>query len=238
MTATMDEKEHVPPAPYHVDRATVRPDLPLLLILLVDLVYGLYSLGKMPERVPVHWGMGGQVDRYGPAWMNALLFPGITIAVYLLLLYLPLIDPRRRNYALFADTLRFFRWAIVLLLVGAHVVIVRASLGSSISVDFAARLGMGLLFAALGNRFGTLRQSFFFGIRVPWTISNEEVWNRTHRAAGRLWVAGGLVMAAAAFLPAVPGMVVLVGGLIILSVVPIVHSYLLYRRLAPEGSGE
>jgi len=233
MNASEPSGNEAPPT-YRVGRDTLKGDAPLLAILLADLVYGLLSLRALPARVPVHWGASGEVDGWGPPWMNALLPPAIAAGLYLLFLFVPLVDPRRKSYALFPDTLRFFRWLIVLGLVGLHVVLVRVSLGDAIRVDFVVRLGIGLLFAALGNRFGKLRQNFFFGIRVPWTIMNEEVWNRTHRMAGRLWVAGGLLLAAAAFLPPRPGIAAFVVVTVVLVAVPVLHSYVLYRRIAGE----
>lgn len=227
----MTTSTHETESRYRIDGALLRSDLLLLVLLLLDMAYGIYVLGAMPAQVPVHWGLDGVPDDYGPAWMNALLIPAMAAGVYVLMLLLPLIDPRRRNYGLFIDTLRLFRWALVLAMIGLHITVVQASLGSDIAVDFVVRLGVALLFVALGNSMGKLRQNWFIGVRVPWTLSNEEVWNRTHRAAGRLWVVGGLVLAAAAFLPPESGTVAMGIVLSVMVIVPIVHAWRLHRRI-------
>ena len=216
---------------YRVDGAMLRADWPLLVLMIADLAYGLWSWSAMPERVPVHWGLSGEPDRFGPAWVNAIGMSVLAFALYALMLLLPLIDPRRRNYALFEDTVRFVRWLIVLFAIGMHVVLVRVSLGSDLQMDFVVRLGVALLFLLLGNRMGRMRQNFFIGIRVPWTLSSEEVWNRTHRMAGRLWVVGGLGMVLSAFLPAPVGIAVFGAIVAVLVIVPIVYSWRIHRQL-------
>ena len=218
----MNETVTTTPDPqYRVDATTLRADWPLLVLLAADFIYGFVLWPSMPAIVPTHWGLSGAPDGYGPAWIVALGLPATTLATYALLLFLPLADPHRRNYALFADTVRFVRWLLVLFMVGLHVVLVRAALGADIDVGFVVRLGLALLFVLLGNRMGRMRQNFFIGIRVPWTLSSEEVWNRTHRFAGRLWVAGGLAMIVAAFLPSRPGAAAFMAIVIVLVAVPI-----------------
>lgn len=220
---------------YRVDRATVRGDLPILLMLLADLFFGLWAWRRMPARVPIHWNFSGQVDAWGPPWENAFLLPLIGVAVYLLLLFLPLIDPRRASYALFGGTLRFFRGVIVLFLVGIHVAVTLASIGRAVDVATLARFELPLLFILLGNQMGRLRPNWFVGIRVPWTMDSEEVWTRTHRMAGPVWVVGGFVALAGAFLRPGAAEAVFLSVVAILVVVPIVYSYRLYHRLASEG---
>ncbi len=232
----MNVPETDAPAPYAVNRATLRHDAPILVLLALDLVFGLVVFSRLPERVPVHWGLSGQPNGWGPAWMNAVLLPAVACGTYALLLFLPLIDPSRRNYALFGDTLRFLRGVMVAFFVGVHVLVVLASFGEKVDIGLAMRIGVPLLLVAIGNRFGRLRHNFFFGIRVPWTLANEEVWNRTHRMAGRLWVVGGFLLVPAAFLPVVSGMTLLAAGLLILPIVPIVYSAVIFRKLLSGGS--
>jgi uncharacterized membrane protein len=232
----MNVPETEAPAPYAVNRATLAHDAPILALLALDLAFGLVAWPRLPERVPVHWGLSGQPNGWGPAWMNAILLPAVACGTYALLLFLPLIDPSRRNYALFGDTLRFLRGVGVTFLVGVHVLVVLASLGEKVDIGLAMRIGVPLILVVIGNRFGRLRHNFFFGIRVPWTLANEEVWNRTHRMAGRLWVAGGLLLVPAAFLRRVPGFAVFVAGMLVLSIVPIVYSAVIFRKVSQEGS--
>lgn len=220
---------------YRVDRRTVLGDWPVLVLLALDLIFGLWALPRLPEQVPLHWGLSGHPDRYGPAWQGALLFPALSIAIYLGMLWAPLIDPRRRNYALFDRTYRLLRQLFPVVFVLLHVTMVLNALGHPVDPPLVVRLVLPLLFVLIGNFMGRFRHNYFVGIRTPWTLASPAVWTRTHRAAGRLWVAGGLVQLAAAFLPSAWGFGVFMGVLAVMVAVPVVHSYLLYRQEAGEG---
>jgi uncharacterized membrane protein len=233
MTSTPDHP------PYRVSRETLRGDAWILALIAADVVLGLWSLTWLPDRVPVHFDLSGKADSWGPAWQNALILPGVAIATYALLLVVPLIDPSRANYALFTDTVRFIRGLVVVFLVGFHVVVLLTSIGRGPRMDVMVRVGLPLLFIALGNRFGKLRHNWFFGIRVPWTLASEEVWAKTHRLAGRLWVVGGLLLLPAAALPAGLGMGVFTGVMIVMVLVPVVYSWKIFdeaKRTLPKDA--
>jgi uncharacterized membrane protein len=222
-----------PSAPYRVDGDTLRKDAVLIALIALDVVFGLVAWTFMPARVPIHWGASGQVNGWGPAWVNAILVPAIAILLYLTFLYIPLIDPLHRNYGAFGGPLRFLRYLVVGFLVVVHVLVVLASLGVSVPMDAAMRIALPLLFAGIGTRLPKLKHNWFFGIRTPWTLASEEVWTRTHALGGRIWTIGGLVLVPCAFLPAPAGLVVFVAGIAVLALVPVVYSAVIFRRLTP-----
>jgi uncharacterized membrane protein len=216
--------------PYRVDGALLRGDLWIFVLLALSFAFGLAVRTRLPERVPMHWGADGEVNGWGTPWEAILLPPAIALGVYLALLFLPLVDPRRASYSLFGGTLRLFRGALVVFILGVHVVTLLGPLGYPIPMDRIVRVMLPLLFVALGNRFGRIRQNWFFGIRAPWTLDSEEVWTKTHRMAGRLWVGGGLLLLPAAFLPGTAGILILSVAIVVFAVVPVVYSFVLYRR--------
>ena len=220
-------------APYRVDAEMLRKDVPVLAFLALDVAFGLAAWNFMPARVPTHWGASGQVNGWGPSWVNAFLPPGIAILLYLTFLYIPLIDPHRLNYGAFAGSLRALRLLVVAFLVFVHVLVVLASLGVAVPMDVAMRAALPLLLAGIGTRLASLRRNWFFGIRTPWTLANEEVWTRTHAVAGRVWTAGGLALALCAFLPARAGFPALVAGIAVLVLVPVAYSAVIFKRLVP-----
>ena len=220
-----------PPGPYRVDAATLRKDAGIVTLLALDLLFGLFMWRVMPARVPIHWNAAGRVDGWGPSWVNAFLVPAIAGFVYLLFLYLPLIDPSRRNYPRFEGSLRALRALIVGFLVLVHVVVVAASMGYPVKVDLVIRLALPLLFVGIGTRLPTLKPNWFFGIRTPWTIANEEVWERTHRFAGALWIWGGAALVGCAFLPSESGFPAFVAGIVVLALVPVVYSAVIHPRI-------
>jgi uncharacterized membrane protein len=218
--------------PYRVDAALIARDWPILLLLAADAVFGLVVWPRMPARVPTHFGIHGTPNGWGPSWINAVLLPGIAIGIYLLMLVLPLADPRRASYARFGSTLRVFRFALCGLFVAIHVVLVRASFGKIVNTSVYIELAVALLFIVLGNSLGRVRFNYFFGVRTPWTLNDEDNWNATHRLAARLWVGCGLVLLPAAFLPGAAGVAVNMAVIAIAAIVPVIYSYLYFRRPA------
>jgi uncharacterized membrane protein len=89
-----------------------------------------------------------------------------------------------------------------------------------------------LFYVYLGNLFTTLKPNYFVGIRTPWTLENETVWRKTHHFGGRVWVAGGLVLAVVTLLlPKTAAFVVFICGTLCLGLGPIIYSYWSYRQI-------
>jgi uncharacterized membrane protein len=221
---------------YRIDRSLLLGELPLLAILLADAAFGLWALPRLPERVPVHWDLAGKADGFGPAWQNALLMPALALGLWALLLVLPLADPLRRNYPRFLVTLKLFRWLVPLLIAAFQVVVALGMLGVASDPGQGVRAILAIAFVVLGNSMGKLKHNWFIGIRTPWTLASEEVWTRTLRLAAPIWVAGGLVQLAGAFVPGVAGQVLFAASLGAMVLVPVGFSYLLFRKLSSAGS--
>jgi uncharacterized membrane protein len=156
---------------------------------------------RLPERMPVHWDLHGSVNRYGSRLEGAFFLPGVMLLVWLLLRFLPRIDPRRANYEKFGDTYDLLINSLVALFAVMHVALVGTALGWPVSIERLAPALIGLLFIILGNALPRARSNWWFGIRTPWTLSNERVWMRTHRVAGYLLAGAGVVLLIAAAVP-------------------------------------
>ncbi len=221
---------------YRIDRSLLLGELPLLAILLADVAFGLWALPRLPERVPVHWDLAGKADGFGPAWQNALLMPALALGLWALLLVLPLADPLRRNYPRFLVTLKLFRWLVPLLIAAFQVVVALGMLGVASDPGQGVRAILAIAFVVLGNSMGKLKHNWFIGIRTPWTLASEEVWTRTHRLAAPIWVAGGLVQLAGAFVRGTAGEALFAVSLGAMVLVPVGYSYLLFRKLSSAGS--
>ncbi len=185
--------------------------------------------------MPSHWNLHGQVDAYGSRVWAALGVPLVAAALYVLMLLTPLVDPRRENYARFAGAYRLVRLSLVAFLVGVHAIVLSAGLGRPVNVALAVQVGVSLLLVLIGNVMGQLRHNYFVGIRTPWTLASEGVWTKTHRAAGRLWVAAGLIGLAGAAAGPVAGIAILLTALGATLVHNFVYSYLLFRREQAAG---
>lgn len=204
---------------------------PLLLLLLLLLVAGLVAYPHLPERVPAHWNLAGEVDRYQSRFWGAFAMPLLGLGIYLLMLVAPRWDPRRENYARFLPVYRFTRTALVLLTAVLQGVILAAGLGRAVPVGLIVQCALSSLFLFLGNQLGRVRPNYFFGIRTPWTLASEEVWRRTHRLGAWLLVGAGLVGLASAPLPAPFNAALFFGGLAVAVVWSTLYSYFVFRRL-------
>lgn len=205
-------------------------DWPLLLLIALLLGAGVWVYPHLPQRVPVHWGIGGQVNGYGPKWFGAFGLGILALGMYALFAVLPVVDPRRKNYPAFLSTYRLLRWIVILVVLLAEGIILAAGLGYHPAVGLIIRLAVSLMVIAMGNPLGKVRPNYFVGIRTPWTLANEAVWRKTHRLAGPLWVAGGIVLCFVSFLPGAVSVVPFFGLLGLLVLIPAVYSYRIYPR--------
>lgn len=193
-----------------------------------------------PERIPVHWNIAGEVDRYGGKLEGLLGIPAMTLGLYLLLRYLPLLDPGYANYRRFAKAYTVIRVLLVLFMAAIYGVILAATFGRPVAVSIVVPLLVGVLFVVLGNFMGKIRPNWFVGVRTPWTLSSKLSWTKTHRLAGWLFIAMGIVLAASGFVRqgwAVFGAFGFLGACVVWM---IVYSYLVWRkdpdRVPPAGT--
>ncbi|HEX6368208.1 MAG TPA: SdpI family protein [Longimicrobium sp.] len=189
---------------------------------------GVYA--RLPQRIPSHWNLQGEVDGWMTKPWGPLVQPFIATVMLGLLWLLPRIDPRRANVERFAEDRRLIINLLILFFAVVQVATFAHALGWPVQVDRVILASVGLLFVGLGNYLPRIRSNWFMGIRTPWTMDNERVWRATHRVGGRTFVAAGLVMALAALLPE-PARVWTSGAAIAVAVVvPLVYSYVAYRR--------
>jgi uncharacterized membrane protein len=212
--------------------------LPLAAIL-VTFVVAAIVYPRVPDPMPTHWNAAGVPDGFGSRFVGVMLVPLMSVGLYLLFLVLPRIDPRQANYARFSDTYRFFRTLIILYMVFVYAITLMAVFQPGYRMNSAWMFGgIGFLFAALGNYLPRVRSNWFVGIRTPWTLSSEKVWRATHRLGGRVFVIGGIFIAVAGLLKPEWSVGVILAGSLVVAIVPIVYSYIVYRRFKDDPQDE
>jgi uncharacterized membrane protein len=182
------------------------------------------------DRIPVHWNWRGEVDRYGGKFEGLLLLPLVSVALYLLLLVLPLFDPGKANYRTFAGAYNLIRLTITLFLSAIYAVGVLVSLGYHVDMNTVIGLALGVLFIVLGNVMGKIRPNWFVGVRTPWTLSSKLSWTKTHRLAGWLFIVMGLLAVAWAILQNAWMLGVMITVDFACGISLVVYSYLIYRK--------
>lgn len=202
------------------------------LILLLPFVYILFMWSKIPEQVPTHFNVKGEPDDYSTKAFALLLLPFMNVIIYFILFFIPRIDPRKKNYALFGSSYQNIRLVIHLFLAGIFIFITQTTSGGE-PLKLNAFLSIMLLFfALLGNYLRTVRSNFFVGIRTPWTLSNDVVWRKTHELGGRIWFYSGITLAIMVFfLPQTAAAVVMICGIFCMVIIPLVYSYLEYKKI-------
>lgn len=188
------------------------------------------SYGSLPERVITHWNFYGQADGWSSRDFHVFFFPILLAGMYALFLFLPAIDPRKERYQEFAGTYNVIRGMIMSVLFLVYLVATLVNLGYDIDVSRTVPLLIGALMIVMGNYMGKLKSNWFVGIRTPWTLSSEKVWQKTHRLGGVLFVLFGLIMMAMPHLTRKYGMILFVIAISVTVLVPIVASYIFYKK--------
>lgn len=198
-----------------------------MLVLLLPMAVGLLLWNALPEQVPTHFNAAGEADGWSSRGFAVFGLPAVLMAIHWGCALVSLkMDPK-------AENLQGKMMSLVLWICPAMAILMMALVyGNAMGLDWPAEvltpLALGLMMAVIGNWLPKCRQSYTLGIKLPWTLADEDNWNRTHRFAGPIWVAGGLVMIATALLGG-QLLWLLVPVLLAMVIAPTVYSYLLYR---------
>ena len=206
----------------------------LLEILLTAIALATIAIAyrSLPATIPIHWDLDGRPNGFGPPWTLFLLGPGLMAAIMLLTWLLPWLSPKNFQIEAFRTTFNQIMFLVFGLLSYISALMIWSGLGHTLDTGRAIVGGVCLLLALMGNVMGKVRRNFFIGIRTPWTLANERVWNATHRFAAKTFVAGGLLglVLAVAGLQPWPTYVLLAGAL-----APVLYSLVYYKQLQRRG---
>ncbi len=188
------------------------------------------SWSSAPARIPVHWGLNGQANRYGGKVEGLLLLPALALGLYVLMIALPRWDPGRANYRAFAGSYTLIRLLLTTLLAVIYGIVQLQIHGSPLATNTVIPLVVGGLFIILGNQMGKLRPNWFVGIRTPWTLSSKMAWVKTHRFGGWVFMGMGVAQIAVGLLHAVWATKAMLGLIILGTLVICAYSYLAWRK--------
>jgi uncharacterized membrane protein len=201
-----------------------------LLIIAAAVVASAIVYPRLPETIPTHWNIDGQPDGWSSRAFGAWITPVLLVGVWALFRVLPAIDPRGANYAKFGGAFEAIIDSLMLFLLGLHIVLLRAALGHPVQMERIVPFGVGVLLIVIGNLLPRARPNWFVGIRTPWTLSSDRVWEKTHRLGGRLFVAGGFLIAIAALFWVERAQVVLIAVIVANTATVLIYSYLEWKR--------
>ena len=208
---------------------SVRPWLVSSVFVALVIAVAVWVYPQFPARVPTHWNGRGVADGWSPPWAAALWPVLLVVFLAVLTPLLPRISPRHFEITPFKGAYQSMLLALQGFALVAGVTALLAGAGHHLPISVIITCAVGVLLVVLGNYMGKLRKNFFIGIKTPWTLASDATWERTHRLAGWLFVAAGLVWIGCGLTGAPPG--VLLAVVLVAACVPAAYSFLIYRRL-------
>ncbi len=205
----------------------------ILILMLILSAFVLYN--KLPQRIPMHWNINGVVDRYvAKSICNVLIIPLTTAGLYLLMLFIPYMDKKKYKYEKFLNIYYIIRLSVIIFMAAMYVVIILSSLGYKVPVSKVVPGFVGVLFLIVGKYMGRVGQNSFIGIKLPWTLKNEHVWNKTNRLGGYLFISAGVMSLVSLVFKPIYTFLVLVISIFLILMIVIIYSYLLYHKIRDD----
>ena len=195
--------------------------------IILPVIVGLCIWNILPDAIPTHFGIDGNPDSFASKAFAVFGLAGIMLAVHWLCIICSVkLDPKSKNI-LSSKAFNLVLWISPAVCLICYALMYLYALGVPVSVGFILSLFMGLLFIIIGNYLPKCKQSYTMGIKLPWTLNDEENWNKTHRFGGFVWVIGGAVILATSFLA---NFWILIAVLVFMVALPTIYSYNLYRN--------
>jgi uncharacterized membrane protein len=211
-------------------KPTIKSEIFSLVLMAISVDASFYFYLHFPARVVTHWNLAGQPNGWSGPVFAAFFLPVLLIGIYLLFLFIPLLDPKKERYAEFSKVYNVFRNLILFFLLAIYFVASFNNIGYNLDVKSLIPAAVGLLFIIMGNYLGKIKPNWFVGIRTPWTLSSETVWNKTHRFGGKVFIFGGLIMIITGLAPLAWRLPLFIADIIILLFGTIIYSYIAYLQ--------
>lgn len=200
------------------------------LLILVTLLAGVFLWNQLPESMASHWNEQDQVDGYTGKFWGAFMVPLMMIGLTLLFLTIPSIDPLKKNIADFRGLFNLFIVLFNVFMAYVHGLTLAWNLGyTNFRMSTLMMPALGLLFILVGLLTRKAKRNYFIGIRTPWTLANDTVWEKTHKLGGLLFIAAGVLSLVGIFLPEQAFLLMLI-PVIATAGISFVYSYILFRQ--------
>ncbi len=209
----------------------LKRELPLIGIVLLPFIYLAYVWKSLPEKVPMHYTIDGEIDRYGDKTELIMIPFLLPFLIYIIFLVIPKIDPKNKLHKM-GNKYQNIKVLLTIFMSILALFIIHSTQNESFTNTNYIVLLIGVLYIILGNYFKTIQANYFIGIRTPWTLENETVWKATHKLAGKMWFIGGIIVVLSSLiLSNRPNFMVFISITAIISLIPIVYSYFNFQKL-------
>jgi uncharacterized membrane protein len=200
-----------------------------LLIVAIMFWISIFYWWKLPDIVPTHWGFDGQPNNWWSKYIVLVLLPLITLTMAILFPLLSKIDPKSENYKDFSKSWEIIQFSIIWMMAYFHSVILYVIAHPEVNISMFVMIWIWILFILLWNYMWKIKQNYFVWVKLPWTLNSDEVWNKTNRLSWKIFVIVWLILIINSFLQWYVYWV-LIFLVIIISVVPTIYSYKIYKK--------
>ncbi len=201
-----------------------------VLIIIASVLFGFYFFSHFPDQVITHWNFKGTPDGHSGRFFGAFALPIVLLFIYALFLIIPAIDPHKDRYESFQKPYRVIRNAVMFVLLGVFIASGEFNLGHKIAINYAIPLLVGVLMLFIGSQLGQIKKNWFVGIKTPWTLSSETVWDKTHKLGAKAFIIFGVILIVCPFLNFTLALIALIAGALLVIVGLPVYSYILYKE--------
>ena len=194
-------------------------------------IAGLLLWNRLPDQMASHWNMNDQVDGYISKIWGVFMVPLITLGMFVLFLVIPSIDPLKANIAQFREAFNLFIVLMVVFMLYVYGLTLAWNLGyTNFKISTSMLPAIGLLFIFIGFMLRQAKRNFFIGIRTPWTLSSDQVWNKTHQLGSILFMVSGALAVVGSFFGGTTAFWMLMIPIFASTIFLVIYSYILYRR--------
>jgi len=201
-----------------------------LIIIIISFLIGIYLYNLMPEQMASHWNQKGEVNGYMTKFWGLFLMPIVCIGIFLLLLIIPKIDPLKKNIEKFRKYFDSFIFLIIVFLLYIYALTIIWNFDIKFDMNKSIIPAIGLLFYYAGVLISHAKRNWFIGIRTPWTLSNEEVWEKTHKIGSLLFKIAGILAFVGLFFSDFIIWFILI-PVISFSLFTFIYSYFVYKKI-------
>lgn len=195
------------------------------IIVVLPMIAGLILWKQLPDTMAVHFGTDNSPNGWSSKPFAVIGLPMLMLAVHLICVGITLNDPKRKNISEKMKGLIF--WIVPVVSLICNISIYMAALGKKINIGMITGCAVGFVFVLVGNYMPKLKQNYTVGIKLPWTLSSEENWNKTHHLAGWLWILAGTALMAAGILDVGNAVIVVILAIML---IPAAYSFILYKK--------
>ena len=207
--------------------------IPILLIILM-FIAGAYFYDKVnlneEGKMPIHWNAKGEVDSYGNRFIGLFLMPVVVVLIYLLFQLIPTMAVYKEHLEEFKGEIYGMKVVFILFFIAIYIATLLPSFGYNINMNYFIIPWISLLFIYLGYAIKDAKRNFFIGIRTPWTLASDRVWNKTHKIGSKLLMVTGVVFLLALVFPKYMIWIIIVPILLVILFL-FIYSFVEYKKL-------